>query len=160
MSLFDDPGFEYRETFFVFFRREHRPTAVQMKKCLSGLGNRYQITHLIEDEDGLDSVRVSSPYDFSAMDIVYLEGDEVTSQIKDVLEEFRTMTLVKEEAEKVRQLKGCNARFDVYHFEQTARPGQGAHADQLDPGGLLLVLDKLSDLCRGIGYDPQSTSML
>ncbi|MBX3416325.1 MAG: hypothetical protein KF851_01880 [Pirellulaceae bacterium] len=161
MSLFEDTTFQYRDTFFVLFDKDNRPTADRLRKAFAKLGSRYEVLNVCETPEGIESLTIKSPYDFSAMDIVYVEGEEVTGQIKDLMEEFRAITLIGDEAQKIQQLKSCDARFDIFHFEQSVPGGgMGEDDDQLDPGGLLLVIDKLSELSNGTGLDPQSMSIL
>ena len=70
--------------------------------------------------------------------------------------EFKTITLMGDDSKKLKQLSECNARFDIYHFEQTS----GGEDEMLDPGGLLLVIEKLAEIAKGVGLDPQSNSLL
>jgi len=73
------------------------------------------------------------------------------------MEEFKTMTLVGDEGKKLSLLSKCDARFDIFHFEQIDGQTDDAY---LDPGGLLLVMQKLSELSGGVALDPQSHSLL
>ncbi len=159
MSLFEDDGYQYRDTFFVLFKDSNRPNTNQIRNSLEELGGRYEIININENESGFDSVTVKSPYDFSAMDIVYVSGDEVRGQVAELMEEFRNITLMGDEAAKLKRLKECNARFDVYHFEQSGATAGGGEEEFLDPGGLLLVMEKLTEISNGIGIDPQSMSL-
>ncbi len=158
MSLFENEDYQYRDTFFVLFECETRPTSSAIKKSLEELGGRYEIVDVREGEDGFESITVKSPYDFSAMDIVLVHGSEVTSQVQDLMEEFKSITLIGDEASKLRQLKKCNARFDIFHFELADAVSDSD--EHLDPGALLLVIEKLSELSHGIGLDPQSMSLI
>ena len=157
MSLFEDSKYQYRDTFFVFFPRANRPSLDKIEACLAELGARYEVIKTKEVEGDFESLTFISPYDFSAMDIVVVEGEEVTSQICELMDEFKTMTLTGDESSKLAQLSECDARFDIFHFEQV----EGASEDEfLDPGGLLLLMEKLSELCDGIALDPQSHSLM
>ena len=156
MSLFEDSNYEYRETYFVLFDQKNLPSAEVLFTAIHGLGSRYQIIESNEDEGMFESMSVVSQQDFSAMDIAYLEGEEVESQILDLQEQFKNTTMTKEEVEKLAKLKHFNARFDVFHFERVT----GEPEDILDPGGLLIVLAKLSEMCDGIAVDPQSLSLM
>lgn len=166
MSLFEDDMYVYRDTFFVLFERKNRPTTEQVRTALSSLGNRYDLVTAEVSSDkpaspgtsSPESFTLRSPYDFSAMDITYVEGAEVQQQVKELLEEFKTMTLDGQEARKVALLAKCDARFDIFHFEQVDSAAEDD--DQMDPGGLLLVMKKLSELSRGVGLDPQSFSLM
>lgn len=157
MSLFEDNSYQYRDTYFVFFQRENCPDSGSIESALAELGSRYRTMKRSENDGEFESLTFVSPYDFSAMDIVLVQGDEVQSQIGELMDEFKTMTLTGEESGKLSKLDQCNARFDIFHFEQVA---SGEEDEFLDPGGLLLVMEKLSGLCQGIALDPQSHSLL
>ena len=158
MSLFSDNKYQYRETFFVLFKSGDFPAAEDVQMVLGSLGPRYETINLKETDEGFESMTVKSPRDFSAMDIVYTQGEEVTTQIEEIMEAMRTATLSGDDIKKVSALKNCDARFDIFHFEEIATATED---DQfLDPGGLLLVLEALAELCNGIALDPQSNSLM
>lgn len=157
MSLFEDNQFEYRDTFFVFTNRENRPSRQQVESCLADLGSRYEISEVKGDDNIFECLTIKSPYDYSAMDVAYTEGDEVTSQVKELIEEFRTVTLLGDDQQKLLRMANFDARFDVYHFEQIT---DAPEDNILDPGGLLMVMSKLVELCDGIGLDPQSQALI
>jgi hypothetical protein len=159
MSLFEDPRYVYRDTFFVLFREENRPTADQVQRALGELGNRYTISDCRLDNGNLESITVVSPYDFSAMDITYVVGEEVQGQVKELLQQFKAITLMGDDAKKLQQLSKANARFDIFHFERMNQEDDDDD-QQLDPGGLLLVLERLAELVKGVGLDPQSLSLM
>lgn len=156
MSLFEDSSYIYRDTFFVFFDPENRPSSDKVEACFSELGKKYEVQNVRSSDGDFESITVKSPYDFSAMDITYVEGEEVSAQIKDLMEEFRTMTLVGDDHKKLARVKGSSARFDVFHFEKLRED----EADALDPGGLLIVMEKLAELSDGVALDPQSQTFL
>ncbi len=158
MSLFSDSKYQYRETYFVFFHSENFPSAGDVQMVLGSLGPRYETVNLKETDNGFESMTVKSPRDFSAMDIVFTQGEEVATQIEELQEAIRTMTLSGDDIKKVSALKKCDARFDIFHFEEIAT---ATDDDQfLDPGGLLLVLEALAELCNGVALDPQSNSLM
>ena len=156
VSLFENSEYEYRDTFFVFFDPENRPSSDKVEACIAELGSKYEMENAKSDDGDFESITVKSPYDFSAMDIAYVEGEEVTGQVQELMEEFKTMTLVGDDHKKLGKFKNASARFDIYHFEQV----KGESQDFLDPGGLLIVLEKLTDLCDGVGLDPQSHTLM
>ena len=159
MSLFGDGNYQYRETFFVLFAQENKPSPEQLQQALEALGPKYETINLnLDESQSLESLTVKSPTDFSAMDIVYTDGEEVSAQIDTLMEEMRTMTFTGDDLKKLAKLKNCDARFDVFHFEETA--GSTTGEDFLDPGGLLLVLEQLCQLCDGVSVDPQSQTLL
>jgi len=156
VSLFENTDYEYRDTFFVFFDSENRPSCDKIQACIAELGPKYLAENVKSDSGDFESITVKSPYDFSAMDITYVEGEEVTAQVRDLMEEFKTMTLVGDDHKKLGKFKTASARFDIFHFEQV----DGGNQEFLDPGGLLIVLEKLTDLCDGVGLDPQSQTLM
>ncbi len=157
MSLFEDSRYQYRDTFFVFFEKQNRPSLDKIESTLAELGTRYQTIKSMEKEGEFESLTFVSPYDYSAMDIAVVEGEEVLTQINELMEEFKTMTLTGDDSSKLTLLGSCNARFDIFHFEQVEDVGED---EFLDPGGLLLVMEKLSELCEGVALDPQSHSLM
>jgi hypothetical protein len=158
MSLFGNNQYQYRETYFVLFPSANLPTVASLQKVLGSLGPRYETVNLVENESGFESLTVKSHRDFSAMDIVLTRGSEVIAQVQEVLEAARTMTLSGEDTKKLSQLRECDARFDIFHFEEIATATED---DQfLDPGGLLLVLEALATLCKGVALDPQTLTVM
>lgn len=159
MSLFEDNRFEYRDTFFVFFRAEKRPSREDIEALIKKLGSRYQAKDLRDDEGKFDSVCILSPQDYSAMDIVCVDGDDVREKLQEIIAEFKTMTLTKDDRQRIGQIAQADCRFDVFHFGQVSDSGDGDD-DFLDPGGLMAVLELLAELTDGVGYDPQSQALV
>jgi len=159
MSLFEDTQYEYTDTFFVFFRRENMPAADAIKNAIGNLGDRYEPRNLSLKDDRFESMTVLSPMDFSAVDIVLDLNTEVATQIEEISGEFRTLTLTGDDRARLEALKQCDARFDLFHFEKLVEGNNDPDAF-IDPGGLLIVLEKLRDLCSGVGVDPQSQMLL
>ena len=54
----------------------------------------------------------------------------------------------------------ADARFDIYHFEEITDLPDEEDEGPLDPGTLLLVLNKLARLCQGEALDPQTGELL
>lgn len=157
MSLFEDSRYEYRDTFFVFFNSENRPGSDKIQASIAELGPKYETLNLKATDGELESITIRSPNDRSAMDIAFVQGEEVTAKIEETLNEFRTITLAGDDVNKLKRLNQCNARFDVYHFEQCDNSGK---EEMLDPGGLLIVMETIAKLCDGVGFDPQSQSLM
>lgn len=160
MSLFEDSRFQWRETYFVLFDSQQRPTPAAVKRALQELKAGLKIESSAESEDGfLDGMTVLSHIDSSGIDITYIDGDEVKEQLAELKKEFRGQQLTPEEKGKFDRMMLTNARFDVFHFEEL---GDSLDEDEgpLDPGTLLLVLNRLAKLCHGVAYDPQSNTLL
>ena len=94
------------------------------------------------------------------MDIAFVTGDEVVEQIQNLILEFRTMTLTGDDREKLENFQQCTARFDVFHFEEQSNESGNSPVEMIDPGGLLLVIEKLAALTGGVALDPQSQTLL
>ena len=159
MSLFGDRNYQYRDTYFVLFQKQHRPSESKLKSLLKELGTKFETSEIRHTNGQVDSITLIDPQDYSAMDIAYVEGDDVVAQIGEIREEFRAITVRGDDVEKLKQLKDFDARFDIFHFEQVVDEG-GDDDEYIDPGGLLLVMEKLVQLCHGVGYDPQSQSLI
>lgn len=158
MALFGDERYQWRETFFVLFEEQDRPTADAVADAFAD-ESRLETVDVRADSDGrLESITLRAPDDCSAMDITLVAGDEVAEQVEQLLRDLARTTLSEEERSKLDRLGVCNARFDVFHFEELQ--GINESDDNLDPGSLLIVLDQLGSLCNGIGIDPQSGSLL
>lgn len=157
MSLFENGSYEYCDTFFVFLDQNKAPTAKAIEAALAELGPRYTVENVKEEDGKFVSATVKSRADFSGMDLTYVTGDEVAEQIKTLSEELRHMTLHGGARDSLKKLLSATARYDVFHFEE-----QNANNEDefLDPGGLLLVLQKVAGTCDGVGYDPQSQDLI
>jgi hypothetical protein len=163
MSLFERPGYQWRETFFVLFDEAQRPTTAALQAELESLGSHLQIADLRGTDDGqFESVTVLSPDDFSAMDITCVVGDEVVEQVPELLKELQPNLDTAEEKKQFQRLAKCSARLDVFHFAQQSASAEPSEDDEefMDPGGLLIVLEHLAELCGGIVIDPQSASVM
>ncbi len=159
MSLFENTQYEYTDTFFVFFRQENLPAADIIERAIADLGNRYEPKGLSLKEERFESMTVLAPLDFSAIDIVLDLNTEIASQIEEISGEFRTLTLTGDDQTRLDELTQCDARFDLFHFERLVSGNSDPDAF-IDPGGLLIVLEKLRELCSGVGVDPQSQMLL
>ena len=162
MSLFENDEYQWRETFFVLFVANHRPTGELIRTTLGQLNRRYQLGDTRVDENGeFESITLYSPDDNAAMDITYIDGEEVVEQTLEMVEEMKRSGVSDEEKTAVKQLSACNARLDVYHFEKLSFVGgEDEDEEYLDPGSLLIVLEQLSELCNGIPVDPQTGAVL
>lgn len=161
MSLFEDESYQWRETYFVLFQERNRPQAVAVVEGLRTLGGHYEIKNIKTNEEGqLLALTIYSAQDYSAMDINTLTGEEVIEHAVELASQMFE-NADEEERKVIGQFTECDARFDIYHFEQkTDQPSSGEPDEILDPGSLLIVLDQLAQLCKGIGVDPQSGALM
>jgi hypothetical protein len=158
VSLFENDSYVYRDTFFILFENHNRPSGTTVKTVIEQIAENYELNNLREVDGKFESVTIICPHDSSAMEISYVGGEEVVEQVDNLREEFLSMTLTAEEHEKLRSLSKSNARFDIYHFER--QQGSEEDGEMLDPGGLLLIMERIANVCEGIGLDPQSNSLL
>ncbi|MFO7904846.1 MAG: hypothetical protein R6U98_19440 [Pirellulaceae bacterium] len=161
MSLFENDEYRWRDTYFVLFQEKDRPSPDATLQALESLGPHYAVKDVRYDERGrLESFTLFSPDDFAAMDISCISGEEVIEQVDGFVKEMSVDQPSEQEAQRIDRLKRCNARFDVYHFEQVAIGNQDDDDGFFDPGALLLVLQCLASLCNGTGIDPQTGTIV
>ena len=162
MSMFENDQFHWRETYFVCFDASARPTLKAVEKLVASLHGRFDITNSTADEKGrFESLTVVSPDDFAAMDICYLEGDEVIEQGALLAQELESVGCQPDDREIAQRILQCTGRFDVLHFEQTVEAEEGDDPDDmLDPSALLVVLEALERMVGGIAIDPQGGTMV
>lgn len=160
MSMFENNRYRWRETYFVLFRAEDRPALPAVQKALRQLDARYELTNPSADEaDRFESLTLISHDDFAALDICFTEGEEVREQVQDLVEELRPMACETGCEAQLKQVRQCDARFDVLHFEEVSESLEDEDDvldEPLDPSALLLVLAELARLTGGVAVDPQS----
>ncbi len=162
MSMFENDQYRWRETYFVLFSSADAPTVTKLQQILQTLNDRFVLTNVRADSDGhAESLTVLAPDDFAALDICYVDGEEVREQVSLLYDDLKPTVSEAAERHRLEQMKQYDARFDVLHFEQLTDMGDGDEADEmLDPSALLLVLDTLVKLTGGIAVDPQAGAML
>ena len=162
MSLFENDQYRWRETYFVQFPAQNRPSLEKVRQAVSTLGDHLVLTNMSADEEGrFESLTILAPDDFAALDISYLAGSEVLEQGAEFADELTTGGCQVENHDQLERLREYDGRFDVLHFEQvTEASDQDEPEGMLDPSALLLVLDVLAELSGGIAVDPQTGTML
>lgn len=163
MSMFENDQYCWRETYFVLFDVKKRPKLEAVRQALSKLGARFTLGNLAADDAGyVDSLTVLAPEDFAALDVCYVDGDEVLEQRADLMKELEGTGGTAEDRHKREKLRRADARFDVLHFEQVVDfEGDEDEADgMLDPTSLLVVIECLVRLTDGVAYDPQAGTLL
>ncbi len=162
MSTFENDNYRWRETYFIMFSSENRPTVTQVQQELGGLCHRFELIGLQADDQGrFESVTLKAPDDFAALDICFLEGEEVLEQRLAIAKEVEH-NCGPDERHQVEMLQQCDARLDVLHFQDVAAghiPGEDDSEEMHDPGALLIVLEALVELTSGVAVDPQSGSI-
>jgi precorrin isomerase len=162
MSLFADGRYQWRETYFVLFDRQHRPQGSEVRKALADLAPKVEVLDVQSGEDDrLESMTILAHADAAGMDVTYVEGDEVKEQIAELKKEWKSQNFSGDEKAKVERALHATARLDVYHFEELGDDFlEEEEEDHLDPAALLTVLSKLARLCHGVAIDPQSGTVL
>jgi hypothetical protein len=164
VSTFERNEYQWRETYFVLFDVVRRPKLLQVQRMLKKLNARFEIVDPVADDDGrLESLTVVAPDDYAALDISYLAGEEVVEQGAELLKELKKTDLDAAERAKLARIPQLQAKFDLLHFERMADGGMPDEEDpdeMLDPSALLIVLDALVDLTKGVGVDPQSGTIV
>jgi len=161
MSMFQDESYDWRDTYFVLFESVNRPQLDDVKRMVEQLNPRYEISNLHADSQGrFESLTIRSPADFTAIDVSFLNGDEVTEHRDAFLKELATEDRDELEQEKWERFARCDARFDVMHFEQVIEADEEEPDAMVDPGALINVIDALVDITHGVGIDPQSGMLM
>lgn len=161
MSLFADHQYRWRETYSVLFRESDRPAAATLRKALEGLGEGYRVTDITTDAEGqVESMTVIAPADFAGMDLSFVAGEDVQEQIAELKAERKNTPLSKKEQTKLQRLNECDARIDVFHFEQLVGDDLADDDEYIDPGSLISLLKCLAQVCHGVGVDPQTGALL
>ncbi len=162
MSTFESAGYQWRETYFVLFDAQRRPTVDAISKAVAKVNRRFQLKNATGDDQGMfESMTVVSPEDYAALDISYVSGVEVREQGATLAADMKAGAEDAEERAKLARLPRCDARFDILHFEQMIdSPAEDEMDEMLDPSALLIVLDALVELTKGVGIDPQSGAVM
>lgn len=160
MSLFENHEYRWRETYFVLFDQTKRPTLAAFKKMLGKLPGHFEVSAAsVEEDDRIESITVLAPEDNAALDISYVDGEEVIDQAAELQDQIKPGD--DAERQKLRQLNRANARLDIMHFEHVTSFEAAEDDDEmLDPSALLVILDHLVDMTAGVAVDPQSGTLL
>jgi hypothetical protein len=162
MSTFEREEFKWRETYFVLFDSCQRPPLKKVERMLHNLNERFELSNARADDDGrFESITVMSIDDYAALDISYMQGEEVREQGEALFQELKSSVTDEDERAKLQRIPKCDGRFDLLHFEQMTADASEDDADEmLDPSALLIVLDALVELVDGVGVDPASGTLL
>lgn len=154
-----DEQFQWRETYFVLFQSARRPSLRQVQKAIHEVDANFQVRQAAADDEGLfESLNVISPRDHAALEIDYFAGGDVLEQVKALRSDIRASSA---DRDKLDRLPSCNARFEVMHFEEIVEAVPGEEDDEVfDPSALLVMLEALVTLTDGVGFDPQSGTLL
>lgn len=161
MSLFADSRYQWRETYFVLFDGKRRPKADAVRKAIEELKAKLEVVEASAADDGtLEAMTVLSHADSSGMDITFVAGEEVQEQVAELKKEWRGQPVTEDDKPKLELMLSATARYDIFHFEEVGDSLEDDDEGPLDPGTLLLVLEKLARVCHGVSVDPQSGALL
>ena len=163
----------WRETYFVLFSMDDRPTLAQVEAAIHQASKRLHVTDLQANDEGLfTSAVVQAPEDNAAMEISFEAGESVVEQSADLALRLRKQL----DGDQLAQLVRCDARLDVLHFERlvdaaddfAAEDEYGDEFDEdddllneaLDPASLITVVDALAQLTGGLAFDPASGDLM
>jgi hypothetical protein len=154
---------EWRDTYFVLFKRGDRPTLTQVEAAITETSRRLKLENLEADEDGMfESVLVQAPQDNAALEISYETGEAVIEQSAELAKQLKDELKPKQ----LQQMLKSDARLDVMLFERVNAGGFGADEEDdwetssLDPSSLLNVVEALAKLTGGLPIDPASGAIL
>ena len=159
----------WRETYFILFQHERRPSAERVTAALKDANCRFRLENVTADESGLvQSLLVESEEDRAAVEISYATGHAVIEQNLEWAKELQKEL----SADQLQDLIRSDARLDVAHFEHV-KDGEGFGGmeemgldelddvyDMLDPTCLLTVVETLSGLTGGLTFDPAAGEIL
>jgi hypothetical protein len=163
MSTFENKNYRWRETYFVLFDAKRRPKLAHVVKALGELSDRYELVDPQADNKGhIETLTVVSAEDHAAMDICYIEGEEVLEQAPDLVKDLKKSAEEAFPDFPLSNILTYDGRFDVLHFERIDEEFEEEEDDgeMLDPSALLVVLETLAKLTRGVAVDPQSGTIL
>jgi len=162
MSTFENKSYRWRETYFVLFDAKKRPKLSSVVKAIGELNGRYELLNPLADAKGrIETLTVMAPEDYAAMDICYIEGEEVLEQSPDLVKDLKKSAEDAFPKFPLSNILSYDGRFDVLHFERIDEEFQEDEDDEmLDPSALLIVLETLARLTRGVAVDPQSGTVL
>ena len=160
MSI-DGEELAWRETYFVMFSEDDRPTLAQVEAAILEANNRLSISNLEANDDGqFVSAVVQAPEDNAAMEISYEAGEVVIEQSAELAKQLRKQL----DGDQLAQLLRADARLDVMHFERLSEgfgydefdeeEDDALLAEALDPASLITVVDALAKLTGGLAFDP------
>ncbi len=185
MSESSTDELHWRETYFIVFPEDRRPTLQQVEAVLEDAGGELRLKNLAADDDGyFQSVLVESTQDHAAVEVSYETGEPVIEQNLQWAKELQKQL----PAQQLQHLMTSNARLDVAHFERLPQgadpspapsagdPGAGFFdddfgddgfgdgddmlPDMLDPTCLLTVVEALSGLTEGLTFDPAAGELM
>ena len=95
------------------------------------------------------------------MDISYVTGEEVLEQVEELSRKLMRATLTAERSTEKLHTSPSATRVSTSSTSNRCFSDREEIEDELlDPAALLIVMERLSGLCDGIAFDPQSDSFM
>jgi len=117
MSEKQQDELHWRETYFIVFPQQERPTLEAVEHVLGDSSNRFRLENLSGDDHGLfQSVLVESDDDHAAVEVSFEFGEAVIEQNLEFAKQMQDHV----PAEQLQQLMLADARLEVAHFERCA----------------------------------------
>jgi hypothetical protein len=162
MSTFENKNYRWRETYFVLFDAKKRPKLSSVAKAIGAIDSRYELVNPQADAKGhIEALTVLSADDYAAMDICYIEGEEVLEQAPELVKDLKKSAEDAFPTFPLSNILTYDGRFDVLHFERIEQEFDDEEDDEmLDPSALLIVLETLAKITGGVAVDPQSGTVL
>lgn len=173
----------WRETYFILFNRDERPTLTQVEAAIIDANPRLAPKNHMADDDGLfSSLFVDAPEDNAALEISYEVGEEINEQSLELANSLKNEI----DGDQIAQLVRADARIDLMHFERLLSSGTSSDfgsnfgdddygdgfddeedfadeefaAEGLDPATLITVVEALASLTGGLAVDPAAGELL
>ncbi|MDR3109304.1 MAG: hypothetical protein LBU65_06405 [Planctomycetaceae bacterium] len=116
MSLFEDPDYEWRETYFVFTDKKHRPSQHDVKhglrRSMPSLKIRLERKSI---DGGLDFLSVVSDESHSGIDIIWSAGEFLGAEL-DALAIELEKTASPRDLQQIKKIKHATAKIEIMHF--------------------------------------------
>jgi hypothetical protein len=163
----DGEQLAWRETYFVLFSVDDRPTLSQVESAIHDANKRLKVENLEANDDGLfTSGLVQAPEDNAAMEVSYESGEMVIEQSAELAKHLQKQI----DGDQLAQLVRADARLDIMHFERLPE-GHDEFAmeddgddellvEALDPASLITVVEALAQLTGGIAIDPAAGDIM
>ena len=161
----DTEQLAWRETYFVMFSVDDRPTLTQVEGAIADASDRLRLENMMANDDGqFESGLVQAPEDNAAMEISFETGESVIEQSAEAAKRFKEQLT----GPQLAVLLKADARLDIMHFERVPDSFDDEFGDNdedlldeaLDPASLITVVDALTDLTQGIAIDPASGEVM
>jgi len=161
MSTFTDAAYQWRDPYFVLFPNRRRPSLQRVREAMAQRNPGFDLRNASADEAGLiEALTVVVEQDNAALDISYLDGEEVLEQRQALIDELKGAAKDEGERQRIAMLPECDARLDVMHFERLSDSFDEDLEEMVDPTSLLAVLDVLATVTEGVSIDPQSGTLM